>query len=693
MKIQILIASLAVSSLALAQTNQPVSSDSTQTVSEFTPIIPGRNKQINLGDTVAQRGNTAVTAVQSVANGEHLVPLRSNPVQAESARAFSMQRSAVASGDTITLPTNGSGFTDDFSYDSHRPDTILWNLDAVQPNTGNYTGVFVNRTWAIAPVDLGVCTFDGLNFDGEPYAPLSAVTASAPADFLTSRYFNLQSKTVADSVYIRFYWQAQGRGYAPNAQDSFLLQFNYPAIGNDWKTVWFKNGYTPSFSDTNFHVAIVKLDDPQYFANGFRFRFLNYASTCGSNDHWHLDNVRIMDESSVLDTLSGGIRYAYQPRTLLTDYSSMPWWHYNQSPLPVVNNQGLFLRSNVSQGTGIISSSYEIRNSSGVIIYSPPLPAAGTIYPYDSIGFYSDASASNVWNPPISAGFPGFSPMTGPDFFTTDYKFSAGTQGSDSIRAVQRFNNYYAYDDGTAEVGYGLYGVNSLLAYQFTLPSGVTDTLRAVQMYFMPVQDIDDLVQREFKLTVWGQGPGNEPGAIIYQESKKNPDYLFDTPNRFITYSIDSGSVVLTGTFYIGWQQLAIDRLYIGFDFNNNNADKIYYNNTGSWNTSIFDGSLMMRPLFRSTDDLSGVDEPSAQQEAQLFYPNPANDILQLRNYESGATYAVEAYDITGRVVLQTQISTSSLNVAELPSGVYFFRLQNLQTESMQSQRIVIAHN
>ncbi len=626
-------------------------------------------------------------------SGEYLVPLRSNPVQAEQARSAARNTAAsvTAAGDTITLPANGTGITDDFSYDSHRPDTILWNLDAVQPNTGNYSGVFVNRTWAIAPIDLGVCTFDGLNFDGQPYAPLSAVSSSSPADYLTSRYFDLQSKTVADSVYIRFYWQAKGRGYAPNAQDSFMLQFNYPAIGNEWKTVWYKNGYTPSFSDTNFHVALVKLDDPQYFANGFRFRFRNYAATCGSNDHWHIDQVRIKELSNINDTLTGGIRYAYSPGSLLTSYTSMPWWHYNQQPLPLKTNQRMFVRNNGSQSTSFTSSGYEVRNSSNTLLFSDNNSGGSFCTPYIIDGYYDDPTGPNIWNPTMTA-VSGFPTMTGPDFFTIDYEFNAGAQGKDSVRAVQRFNNYYAYDDGTAEVGYGLFGVNSLLAYQFTLPPGVTDTLKAVQMYFLPVQDIDDLALREFKLTVWSQSSSNEPGTVIYQQDNLSPEYSPETQNRFITYTIDSGTVVLSGTFYIGWQQPAIDRLYIGFDFNNNNSNKVYYNNTGSWNTSIFDGSLMMRPLFGTTDDLSGVDENTEKGETQIFYPNPANDVLLLRNYESSATYAVEAYDLTGRVVLQTQINSNSVSVSELPSGVYFFRVRNLQTETVQTQRIIIAH-
>jgi hypothetical protein len=636
---------------------------------------------------------TALLAVSSFVwaqtPGEYLLPLRSNPVQTEYARYQALHRSAVAPGDTITLPTNGSGITDDFSYDSHIPDTLLWNRDAVQPNNGNYSGVFINRGWAIAPIDIGVCTFDGLDFAGMPYDPLAGTSSVAPADFLTSNWFNLSSKTPADSVYIRFFWQAQGRGYAPNAADSFMLQFNYPAIGNDWETVWFQTGYTPSFSDTNFHVALVKLDNPAYFANGFRFRFRNYASICGSNDHWHLDNVRIKELSNINDTVVGGIRYAYEPQSLLVNYTQMPWWHYNQSPLPVVTNQRLFVRNNGTQSTTFTNAGFEVRNSSNTVLFSANNSGGSFCTSYAIDGFYDDPTGPNVWNPTMTA-ITGFPAMTGPDYFTTDYEFSAGAQGRDSARAVQRFNNFYAYDDGTAEVGYGLYGVNSLLAYQFTLPAGVTDTLKAVQMYFLPVQDIDNIDLRQFRLTVWSNGAGNQPGTIIYQQSGNTPDYSTDAPNRFVTYTIDSGTVVLSGTFYIGWQQLAIDRLYIGFDYNNNRSDKIFYNTNGNWNTSVFEGALMLRPVFRTGPDLSGIDENETA-DGNMLFPNPASGSVQLRNWNGSDQFAAEAIDMTGRTVLQTQVSNGSIDISALPAGLYFFRLRNLQTDALITQRIVVA--
>lgn len=46
----------------------------------------------------------------------------------------------------------------------------------------------------------------------------------------------------------------------------------------------------------------------------------------------------------------------------------------------------------------------------------------------------------------------------------------------------QGFYNYFAYDDGTPEFGYGLEPARAMLAYQFRLVT--MDTLSGVQLYF-----------------------------------------------------------------------------------------------------------------------------------------------------------------------------------------------------------------
>ncbi|HRP59618.1 MAG TPA: hypothetical protein PK833_04935, partial [Vicingus sp.] len=56
---------------------------------------------------------------------------------------------------------------------------------------------------------------------------------------------------------------------------------------------------------------------------------------------------------------------------------------------------------------------------------------------------------------------------------------------NDTVVSYQVFSNYYSYDDGSAEAGYGIEGVGAKLANQFTIKK--SDTLVGIRIYFNPV--------------------------------------------------------------------------------------------------------------------------------------------------------------------------------------------------------------
>src|SRR5690606_6406547 len=68
--------------------------------------------------------------------------------------------------------------------------------------------------------------------------------------------------------------------------------------------------------------------------------------------------------------------------------------------------------------------------------------------------------------------------------FTATAPFAQLTNANDTTRGQQVFANYYAYDDGSAELAYGINGEQARLAVQFT--SWEPDSLVAVQMHFVP---------------------------------------------------------------------------------------------------------------------------------------------------------------------------------------------------------------
>lgn len=598
-------------------------------------------------------------------------------------RSTDRQAQHVAS-DTIAL--SSSGLRDNFMYDSHRPDTTMWD-GSLNP------GIYINRGWATAPINIGVCTFDGLDGNGLPYDTAASINSSMLCDVLTSRVFDLSAYSPSDSVFLSFWWEAQGKGYAPNTDDSLQLQVNIPAWntnGEVWKTVWYHLGYNPSGYDTSFHVAMFYLDSATYYTNGFRFRFRNYASGCGSNDHWHIDEVYFKPYRTSNDTFINDVFFVYNMPSLLRDYHQVPGSHYD--PNQMAGSVNMYIRNNDTV-TRNVTYSYEIYqpgNPTPLHTYSGG--ADGNLLPFDSAGYSS-------YGPHVHPGDAyQYTPFSVPDtgYYIVKHKLKKGTQANsptDSVYYYQRMYNAYAYDDGTAEVGYGLFGAGALLAYRFDMPVGVTDTLTAVQMYFLPVLDIDQLRYRNWRLTVWNHSTAsNGPGSIIYQQRGETPFYNPASPNRFITYTIDSGIVVVSGTFYVGWQQEGPDRLYVGMDFENDQKDKIYYNTSGVWYTSVYSGSLMIRPVFGNPAyDVSSVHE-SQMNSSITVYPNPASDAINVAGLESGQNYSASIVDVSGReVALQTiTAENASVDVSMLPAGTYIMNLTDENGDRVGVQRIVV---
>ena len=56
-----------------------------------------------------------------------------------------------------------------------------------------------------------------------------------------------------------------------------------------------------------------------------------------------------------------------------------------------------------------------------------------------------------------------------------------------------------------------------------------------------------------------------------------------------------------------------------------------------------------------------------------VIYPNPANDIVQIKNLEGIKT--IKILDINGRIISQTTIDSNLFSVAFLSKGFYFVEI------------------
>ncbi len=385
---------------------------------------------------------------------------------------------------------------------------------------------------------------------------------------------------------------------------------------------------------------------------------------------------------------------SYPINTFLQDYTSVPWDHYKTTSgaEKMLAESELYVYN--SHNTAILFSpgQYQSRYE-GVLQGGSPfaIPSTGILEPGYQTGQqlnYFDVASLYSFDQSIAAD---------KAEFDVKVNIADNTDGSniypenDTTYFTQRFSNYYAYDDGTAEAGYGIEGSGSLMAYKFdAYQSGA---LTGILMRFVPtVTNFEDEV---FLLTVWADN-GGEPGEIIYQDdffASHTPDYngaregfKYYTFNN-TAYLTEDGFLNVDETFYVGWQNVSSFSLNIGLDWNINNGDKVFRKTGESWLTSSFDISLLIRPVFSTALDGTLAAETRARKTAEInVYPNPANQQFSINGVTESAI--VRLFDMSGRIVLETQ-TLAQVDVSFLEQGVYLVDIRNNSGEKIHATRLI----
>jgi hypothetical protein len=616
--------------------------------------------------SVAQEGIKPLTANINYLYGD----LKSIPIEQNT----SLNQNKAAS---LTLP-----FLDDFSYAPTKsyPNQILWSDSST----------YINSGFAIAPLSIGVATFDGLNKRGYPYTPnLANMSSSLPADTLTSKPINLApfgSPVVDTSLALTFYYQARGNGDSPEITDSLLVDCFKPIEGK-WKTEWFKRGSTsPNTNDTLFKRAFIQVKDTAYLHDGFKFRFRNKATTAGNFDHWNVDYVYFNNNrNSFLDSTYNDYSIGYVPSPYLKNYSSMPWRQYDTADRAYKNT--VFIRNN-STSIGTLNYANDTYDKTGVLVNN----YSGGSYP--NLGYFN------------TAGWLKHAPMTNP---TYNYTMSTmtGTQEykikhyisrvspdfisqNDTVIQKQTFSNYYAFDDGSAEGGYYVNAVGGKMAAKYT--TRVTDTLRAVRIYFDPVGSITLSQTYNFRINIWLQGTSG-PGNVFYRDSIKNPAYYPNGNfNNFSEYALTSALILSPGTYYIGIQQQVASGIVIGFDKNIDHSSSLYYDSGNGWTQSSIRGSIMIRPVFGAELPVGVKENLSSKNNLFSIYPNPASDQFMIRSEQmENASYTV--INAMGQTVAENKIESQlqTVSTENLSNGIYFLILK-VNGRLEQQHKIIIQH-
>lgn len=533
------------------------------------------------------------------------------------------------------------------------------------------SNVFVNRSMAYKSYTIGQATFDALDKNGLLYDNASSFPFIA--DYLTSDAIRLDSvftgtphhTAAADSVYFSFVYQPQGLGDAPDEKDSLVLEFFNPDA-NEWQHVW----SSPGMGLVNFQTlygndwkcVMIPLLNADFFSQNFKFRFYNYASLAnmtfptwsGNGDLWHVDYIYINSSRTKNDTLPEDLAFRNQSYSLLKNYVSMPWNQFKAASSSEMAAEISVPYRNYSEALLNVGERIIITDLSGTSPGYNPALSAFNLLPFHDTVFYRS-----------SPGYTFNNALSDKGEFLVKYIINSATitdqcKSNDTVAFIQRFYNYYAYDDGVPEAGYGLSVAGAKLALKFNL--NVTDTLRSVQMYFN--RTLNNANQLYFTLTVWADDNG-KPGTILYQQEGLKPEWDGGEYN-FYNYILEE-PLPVSGSFYVGWEQVDDQILNLGFDKNNNHNDKVFYNIDGNWIASMYEGVPMIRPVMGTSVPFVAINDYDA--ESHHVYPNPC---LQGQNILLGNAWneGFLLYDVHGRLILsgkETMINTTSIE-----PGLYY---------------------
>ena len=585
------------------------------------------------------------------------------PDQNSRARTASTQ-----SVNPATLP-----FWDDFSITSDSPDSIrIWGNDTTsQWNYDLSKDVYVNATMAVNPPTYKVATFDGLDANGGFHAGSDV----GLADQLVSDTINLQGKA---NVVLSFYWQAGGNVEIPEEGDSLILQFFSPNIetNDGWRTIWSKDGGDlESDQDSVFTQVAVNVESI-FLTTDFVFRFQSYGDKDGPFDAWHVDWIylnenRQNDDFYYLDRgLTGQLTSPIAP------FKSMPVQHFKRNETELTSSQFvqgfnldeqlqpteyILVIRDLNNGTRIDSVEYGDEDP----LFPNPDPFITSVERFIEL---NDIDLSTIPNEDsINLLSEAYLESSDDDFLDGT---SINLRINDTIRTQYLLHNYYAYDDGTAEYAAGTNINGGQVAIQFWLEDA--DTLTHVDIHFPnidPPSNGSALDLRIFK--------DLDDDPIQSQNiSVINAGAL----NQFTRYELNR-PLLLSDTFYLGYQQSKNEYIGVGFDRSNPEASQyIYENKTGQWEQNVrLTGALMIRPVFAKIDSLVLAAKPEKKLKV---YPNPTAASITIEGmYES-----ISIINFSGKKLL-TEKAQSTHDFSNLRAGLYLLTIH--RKEGDQTIKII----
>lgn len=547
-------------------------------------------------------------------------------------------------------------FFEDFANYNAIPDHTKWTDRQV----------YINNTVAINGYSRGVATFDAINEYGKPY-DTSNPNIIRFADSLTSQQIDLGGKTPADSIYFSFLYQPAGNGFAPEKNDSLMLYFKSSKTSSNWVKVWSKSDSLLA----DFKQVMIAIIDTNYLHSGFQFRFINKASMGVNDDVWNIDYIRLNAGRNKFDTAINDVAFTLTPTNLLNDYTAMPYRQYlSNASAERASKFKSTIKNNYNSNQNIANFGYNAITVPTLISLSSDAGSNKNI----SARGKEDIEFNTYSSTPIASYYEKV-------IFENKYYLQApvgdASKENDTIIGQQIFDNYLAYDDGTAEMSYFL-NLFPTLPGKIAIEHHINkpDTLRGVAIYFgrqVPIASNKYFSAVVYQTITYGSSTADK---IIYQVENLQPSYR-DTINHFWVYKFEKPIPIPAGTFYIGTTQAALsgsDSLYIGLDRNRIGGNHAYYNVLNVWTPSLVSGALMIRPLLGQEIIGSKINtQKNIQNSSVTIWPNPATEEINfaLAINEKDVNYEIK--NLLGQTIIKGSIlnEQQKINIQQLPSGAY----------------------
>ncbi|HKK88933.1 MAG TPA: T9SS type A sorting domain-containing protein [Saprospiraceae bacterium] len=585
-------------------------------------------------------------------------------------------------------------FTEEFSYADDvvvYPDENKW-LDK---------DAYVNDHLAYHPPTLGVATLDGTDENGQPYGEAGS------SDTLTSTFIDLSPYDPGDDVYFSFTHQPGGFAVAPFEGEDLVLEFKN--ADQEWNEVLrVKPTYFfPSETPPAFSYEELSLGDQRYLHENFQFRFRNIGPGTGLVGVWHLDYIRIeenFEPSPQFRLLIDDVALGHPPYSIFKNYTAMPLTQFLADVEAALRDT---LRVDLFSHT---EETEEVDNNRWSVVN---ILNGDTLAPTNIL--IDPINIANIQPPPgqyaeIQSPLPPSqisslrdnmqSKLAGTDEAIVEVTFDLneapeadrdGVTENNSASTIQYLSDFFAYDDGSAELQLELSGDFGAAALEFELLE--PQVIKGMLLSFVVVNEADsgDVFRYELR-------SGSLEGNVLVQEDNARVDYPGNDVrfSQFAYYEfpdIEEGVELQPGKYYLVIRSTRGVAVNIGYDRQMDQTNSRHYVfdvtnrewDLASANPFYAQGVIMGRLV---TSDFNRTNNEEASDDFLLWsiYPNPVRNELFIEGLENPVPYLV--YDSAGSLRLHGDQLKNSLDVKDLSPGSYMLMVKN--GPEWQSRKFII---